>query len=191
MGGYFDNISFIKDVINSFDSDRKIIAIDGRCASGKTTLAGLISQEFLCPVIHTDDFFMPISKQGENREEIFCGNLDYVRLKKEITTPLSEGVDIKYHKFCCRSQQYSDEILINKPQMIIIEGAYSTHPIFDKYFDISIFADVQKDEQKQRLIAREGKIKYTMFENRWIPLEEAYIKQHTPDKKADFLYFAK
>ena len=33
-----------------------ILAIDGRCASGKTTLANELSQSLSCNVVHMDDF---------------------------------------------------------------------------------------------------------------------------------------
>ena len=33
-----------------------ILAIDGRCGSGKTTLAGMIAQRYRAEVIHMDDF---------------------------------------------------------------------------------------------------------------------------------------
>jgi len=39
--------------------ERVIVAIDGRCGSGKTTLAALIAKEFDCSVFHMDDFFLP------------------------------------------------------------------------------------------------------------------------------------
>ena len=34
-----------------------VIAIDGRCASGKTTLAGRLQKEIDCNIIHMDHFF--------------------------------------------------------------------------------------------------------------------------------------
>ena len=36
-----------------------ILAIDGRCASGKTTLAGELQKRQACNVIHLDDFYLP------------------------------------------------------------------------------------------------------------------------------------
>lgn len=35
-----------------------VIAIDGRCGAGKTTLAQNLSQELSCSVIHLDHFFL-------------------------------------------------------------------------------------------------------------------------------------
>lgn len=40
------------------ENDSKIIAIDGRCASGKTTLSAKLQQLIPCNVIHMDHFFL-------------------------------------------------------------------------------------------------------------------------------------
>ena len=34
-----------------------IVAIDGRCGAGKTTLAGRLEEELGCAAFHMDDFF--------------------------------------------------------------------------------------------------------------------------------------
>jgi adenylylsulfate kinase-like enzyme len=35
-----------------------LVAIDGRCASGKTTLAAALKEKLSCEIIHMDDFFL-------------------------------------------------------------------------------------------------------------------------------------
>ncbi len=39
---------------------RIVIAVDGMCASGKTTLAGEIKEQFGGTVISADSFFLPL-----------------------------------------------------------------------------------------------------------------------------------
>ena len=38
--------------------ERVIVAIDGRCGSGKTTLAARLQKDLYCRVFHMDDFFL-------------------------------------------------------------------------------------------------------------------------------------
>ena len=38
--------------------DRVIVAIDGKCTSGKTTMASKLAQIYDCNVFHMDDFFL-------------------------------------------------------------------------------------------------------------------------------------
>ncbi|MDR1683994.1 MAG: (d)CMP kinase, partial [Elusimicrobiota bacterium] len=38
-----------------------IIAIDGRCAAGKTTFAKWLAARLKAPVLHIDDFYLPLA----------------------------------------------------------------------------------------------------------------------------------
>ena len=39
------------------EKGRVLVAIDGRCAAGKTTLALRLQEKLGCPLFHMDDFF--------------------------------------------------------------------------------------------------------------------------------------
>ena len=52
-------ISEITERLNIEEGRVKVIAIDGRCASGKTTLARELAERLGAGVIHMDDFFLP------------------------------------------------------------------------------------------------------------------------------------
>ena len=39
-------------------NDTVIVAIDGKCTSGKTTLASKLAEIYDCNVFHMDDFFL-------------------------------------------------------------------------------------------------------------------------------------
>ena len=43
--------------------ERVVLAIDGGAASGKTTLAALISEKYAAAVVHMDDFFLPPARK--------------------------------------------------------------------------------------------------------------------------------
>ena len=78
-----------------------IIAIDGNCASGKTSLSGLLRMYFDCNVIPMDDFFLPPSLRTAKRLAEPGGNVHYERFKDEIMQPLQNGSPISYLPFCC------------------------------------------------------------------------------------------
>lgn len=46
--------------------DRVIVAIDGRCGSGKTTLAAKLQKQLHCSVFHMDDFSSVLSSGQRN-----------------------------------------------------------------------------------------------------------------------------
>ena len=61
-----------------------MIAIDGKCASGKTTLAYYIQSIYECNLFHMDDFFLREEQKSEERVREIGGNIDYERFKVEV-----------------------------------------------------------------------------------------------------------
>lgn len=54
-----------------------LVAIDGRCTAGKTTLAGLLQGKRSCNVVHMDDFYLPFAKRTPERMAQPGGNMDF------------------------------------------------------------------------------------------------------------------
>ena len=76
----------LKNQIRNLIAKKKfsVLAIDGPCASGKSTLAEQLSKEFDCVLIHTDDFFLrPEQKTPERLAEI-GGNFDRERFFEDV-----------------------------------------------------------------------------------------------------------
>lgn len=152
-----------------------IVAIDGRCASGKTTLSKKLSEIFDCNVIHTDDFYLQAFQRTEERYAELGGNLDRERLEKEVLLPLKQGKPITYRPFVCSDMSLGKEINLSVKKINIIEGTYSCHPMLKKYYDLTFFLDIDKDTQKKRILERNGEEKLADFLGKWIPLEEKYF----------------
>ena len=68
---------------------RLVIAIDGKCATGKTTLAARLASGLDADVIHMDDFFLPPAKRTQQRLSEPGGNVDYERFMEEVLLQLS------------------------------------------------------------------------------------------------------
>ena len=65
--------------------DRVIVAIEGSCGSGKTTLAALLAKHRDCNVFHMDDFFLRPHQRTPERFAQPGGNVDYERFREEIS----------------------------------------------------------------------------------------------------------
>ena len=65
-----------------------VIALDGRCGSGKSTLSRRLSDTYPCSVIHMDDFFLRPEQRTEERLSETGGNIDYERFEEEVIRPL-------------------------------------------------------------------------------------------------------
>lgn len=154
-----------------------ILAIDGRCGSGKTTLAGMIAQRYRAEVIHMDDFFLQKDQRTPERLAEPGGNVDRERFRREVILPILEGKDqFEYQRYDCSRQEFGETVRIVKSPLIVIEGAYSCHPYFGDIYDIRIFMDVDPAEQRRRILSRNGPEMLPRFVSEWIPMEELYFK---------------
>ena len=74
-------VSAVLQAVQALPQSRQplIVALDGRCASGKTTLAALLQQRTGCSVVHMDHFFLRPEQRTRERLEQPGGNVDYER----------------------------------------------------------------------------------------------------------------
>lgn len=168
------NVERIIEKLNAFTMERVIIAIDGRCASGKTTLAELLKTELDCNVFHMDDFFLRQEQRTEQRLTEPGGNVDRERFSEEVLAPLLRREDFSYRKYSCRLGDFSETVNVQNRRINIIEGAYSCHPDLRNCYDMKIFLSTDYNKQLERIRARNGSSQ--MFEEKWIPLEEKYFE---------------
>ena len=164
-----------------------IVAIDGRCASGKTTLAEKLSQISDCNVIHTDDFYLQMHQRTEKRYLEPGGNLDRERLLREILLPLRRGQEVIYRPFLCNAMSFGEEVILKRKKVCIIEGSYSCHPDLRELYDLTVFVTTDSETQKQRILKRNGEGKMLTFISKWIPLEERYFEKFCVCGKADII----
>ena len=152
--------------------EKVIVTIDGCAASGKTTLAKKLKDKYNCEIIKMDDFFLPLEKRTVDRLNEPGGNIDYERFKEEVVDKL--GSSFSYHVFDCSVMALNGVSYINNNRLTIIEGSYSLHPYFGKYYDLSIFLDIDYEEQIRRIKKRNGEEMLKMFTSKWIKYETLY-----------------
>ena len=162
-----------------------VIALDGRAASGKTTLSELLSVVTCADVIHMDDFFVPPELRSEKRFGTPGENIHHERFSMEVLPFISDEKPFSYRIFDCSKMDYNGKREITNKAFRIVEGSYSCHPVFGKYADVTAFSDVSYEEQLRRIRSRNGERLLQMFVDRWIPSEEEYFKAFEIQKKAD------
>lgn len=168
--------------------NKKLIAIDGRCAAGKTTLAALLNEKTDCEVIHADCFFPRFEQRTEERFNTPGGNIDHERLRSEVMLPISRGEPFSYRRFDCRSMTFAEDIFVENNVPIIIEGSYSCHPELWEWYDLRIFLSTDSVTQLTRIEQRNGIERVPDFRNRWIPLEEKYFAAYRIAERCDLTF---
>ncbi len=155
--------------------DRIILAVDGRCAAGKTTLAALFQQKTGCNIFHMDSFFLRPEQRTPQRLAQPGGNVDRERFLRQVLLPLKEGQPFSYHPYDCSRQALGEEISVRPAAITLVEGSYSCHPELWDFYDLRIFLTVEKTAQLARILKRNGPEQAAVFRERWIPMEEAYF----------------
>ena len=151
-----------------------LLAIDGRCATGKTTLAAELAEQWGCNVIHMDDFYLPFRDRTPERMARPGGHMDLERLREEVLVPLRSGASVRYRPYDCHRDLWLPERSLDGRKPTVVEGSYSCHPFLSALYDARVFLDITREEQQCRLRRRNG-AGTEMFLTSWIPREEHYF----------------
>lgn len=165
-----------------------LVAIDGRCASGKTTFAQRAAQLFdQCSVFHMDDFFLPPEKRMPERLAAPGGNVDYERASAELFEPLRRGEAVAHRRFDCHTMTMGEPEGIPFRRLNLIEGSYALHPELRDHASLRVFFTCSPEVQLTRLERRESPESLEKFKERWIPMEESYFGSLAVEKQSDIV----
>ena len=151
-----------------------VIAIDGNCTAGKTTLAECLAKEYDCNVIHMDDFFLRPEQRTAQRLAEPGGNVDYERFREEVLGNLRTGKVFTYRPYDCSTRTLKAPVEVQPKQLTVIEGTYSQHPYFGDAYDFKVFLSVRSELQRERILKRPPFLHRRFFEE-WIPMEQVYF----------------
>ena len=176
------------------ESGRVTVAIDGKCGSGKTTLASIIGEVFAdkgTSTIAMDDFFLPPEKRTPKRYQEPGGNVDYERFYDEVAVKLASTAAFSYNVFDC------SQMMINGTKTVadiktapvrIVEGSYSMRTELRGFYDIKVFTDIDEESQHRRILQRNGAEMLKRFICEWIPLENRYFEAFEIRDNCDFIF---
>ena len=180
-------VNLIKATIKEFsEKSNLIIAIDGPCASGKTTLANDLKEQINCNAISVDDFFLQPHQRTQERLNTIGGNFDIERFLNEVIRPLKSNTDFSYRPFDCKTGELSAPVNIEIKPITLIEGVYSCHPELWDYYDYRIFLKTDKETQLKRLEERNPRL-LNRFITEWIPMEDKYFSTFDIESKCDLI----
>mgnify|MGYP001059113135 FL=1 len=167
--------------------ERLTVAIDGRSGGGKSSLGQLLQDVYACPVISMDHFFLRPEQRSPARLAEAGGNVDYERFSLEVSPHLREKTPFQYQIYSCQTQTFTPSPLLDAHRLIVVEGSYSHHPLLAADYDLKVFLTVSPEEQRERIVKRNGPVMLERFVNEWIPLEELYFSTFAIQEKSDIV----
>ena len=168
------------------EKGRATVLIDGRCASGKSTLGAALAERLGANLFHMDDFFLPFDKKTPERLGRPGENVDHERFLAEVLTPHATGKPFSYRPFDCKTFTLSPPVSVPAKKLNIIEGSYCLHPYFGDPYDLKILLTVSETAQELRILQRPEFLR-ERFRNQWIPMENRYLEHFRIAEKADLI----
>lgn len=165
---------------------RVVVAVDGNCAAGKTTLTSFVGNRLDCNVFHMDDFFLRPEQRTEQRLSAPGENCDHERFLEEVLRKVRNGSEVTYRRFDCGTGSLCEPVTVAPKMINIVEGSYSTHPSLWDFYDIRVFMSVNPAEQIRRIVARNGERQAEVFAKKWIVLENSYFDAYNVKARCDF-----
>ena len=156
-------------------SERVLLAIDGNCCAGKTTLSQRLGSLLNANVFHLDDYFLQPHMRTPQRLSQPGGNVDAERFLAQVLLPVSRGEQAMVQKYDCHADALLDPVFVSPKRIAIVEGAYSLHPLLEPFYDLKVFCRIDPALQESRILARNGEEALSVFRERWIPLENRYF----------------
>ena len=137
---------------------RVLAALDGPCASGKTTLAGQAARQLGCR----------LAQPG--------GNVDWERVRDQVLAPLSRGEPARFSPYRCHTGAYGPPVSLSPAPLVLVEGVYALHPALRDFYRLRIFLEATWPVRRARLLDRGGPELLARFQGEWVPLEDRYFQ---------------
>jgi uridine kinase len=184
-----------------------LVAIDGRTAAGKTTLA----DELVAPIerlgrptirIGIDDFHLPRAERRQRGcdlpawQSYYLHAFDYPAIRAALL-PLRPSGDRWYRR--ARFDLLHDTPIVEQPRLapadavVLVDGVFLYRPELDDLWNMRLFVDVDAADTLRRGpprdVAWHGAVDAAIpaYENRYIPGEEHYLALIDPRGRADII----
>ena len=121
-----------------------LIGIDGGAGSGKTTFTHWLAThirkiENTVNIVHTDNFFRPISERTNQSPLAVVSDIDWERLRDQVIVPIKSGKVARYQLYDWPEDCLKDWFTIDSGGVTIIDGISSLRTELKGYYDLRIW----------------------------------------------------
>lgn len=153
------------------------VGLDGRGASGKSTLAAVIAASVpRAVVVHVDDF-----------SSLHLPEWDRGRFRAQVAEPLSAGRPARYQRWDWDVDAGADWHEVAPGSLVVVEGVSSTRADAGVQWDLAVWVDAPREVRLRRALERDGLAMMGRWLDDWIPSEEAYIARERPQDRVDLV----
>ena len=151
------------------------VGVDGKGASGKTTLAAAVAAALPdAVVVHVDDFARPSVATWERE-----------RFVEQVLAPLASGRPARYERWDWGTDASLGWAGVPVGVPVVVEGVSSTDVRLGVPWDVTLWVDVPREVRLARALARDGEAMREQWVERWMPAEDAYEAAQRPQDRVD------
>lgn len=150
----------------------RVVAIDGRSGSGKTSLAAALRERLPAPVVALEDLY---------------GGWDGLEhgidlLVSEVLGPLAAGQPARVPQYDWVTGDWAAPELLEPPEALIVEGVGAGARRAAAFESLVVWLEVPAGVRRKRAIDRDGETFAPHWE-RWAAQEDAMLaRERTPDR---------
>ena len=168
-----------------------LVALDGRSAAGKSTLAQQVVVRTAALVIDGDDFYRGGDDafwQARSAAEKVDLVIDW-RRQRALLTKLGRGEPAWWEPYDWGADdgRMDAEVRVGPAAVVVLDGAYSARPELADLFALRVLLDVPRETRRERLLLREGERYRAEWEARWSEAEDLYFEQLMPPESFDLV----
>lgn len=153
------------------------VGIDGKGASGKTTLARLVAAAVDGAVtVQVDDFARP-DLTGWDRD----------RFLAQVFRPLVAGRAARYQRWDWGRNAGAEWVSVPPGQAMVVEGVSATDVRLGVPWDVTVWVEAPPEVRQRRALERDGPEMLDRWLTDWMPSEDSYEAQQRPQQRAHLL----
>lgn len=156
------------------------VGVDGKGASGKTTLAAAVAAALPGGVVvHVDDFARRSVETWERE-----------RFVAQVLAPLRAGRPARYERWDWDADASLGWATVPVGVPVVVEGVSSTDVRLGVPWDVTLWVDAPYEVRLARALARDGEAMREQWVGRWMPAEDAYEAAQRPQDRVDAIVVA-
>lgn len=152
----------------------RLVCVDGRSGSGKTTFAGRIAAELGAPVLHLDDVYPGWDGLAAAVPLLHDG----------VVAPLVAGHHAAYRRWDWLRGEPAGTVELGRPAVLVVEGVGSGARVISEHAVLLVWTEAPRAVRYRRGIDRDGEA-YRPHWERWAAQEDAYLTAEDPRARAD------